>query len=431
MKKILSIVVIFTFMLVLGCAMQTSKQISLIGQDEDIVSGDIDGETDSEQLEGNVKVAVLLPLSGKAKKIGNILLESAQVALFELRKSNIELLPYDTKGTSFGALNAIKQAAADDVDVVLGPLFSSSTKAVIEVAKLNNLAVLSFSNNQALMNNQNVYLMGFTPEQEIERIVNYSLAEGKYGFAALLPNDKYGAAVSKVLKDTVARKNGKVVKIEYYFKDDTSIESKVKSVLSSYAIPDRIYEEYEQEKELNKAKVKEEQVKVEFVVNEEDKIYPDTILITDTGKRIAKIVQTINENKKEGTEYQLIGNGKWNNDLILSNSELIGGWFVAPDPDDYKELERKFYGTYGRFPIRIASLSYDAVMIVNEIFNKRQTDTRQAVIDNLEDYKGFYGIDGPIRFLPNGLVERRFCILEVEEDGVSVIDKSLKDFLDY
>ena len=379
-----------------------------------------------------IKVAILLPLSGKAKKIGNIMLQSAQMAVFEGSKDNMQLKSYDTKGTAFGALNAMNKAIKDGVDVVLGPLFSSSTEAIMDKAYENNITVLSFSNNQLLLNDKGVYLMGFMPEQEIERIVSYAMDSGKTSFSALVPNDSYGALISKILKETVERKDGTIVKIDYYSKRDRSLDKKVKNLMESYAISERVYEKYEEEKELSKtSEVMEDEEKklVEFTYEEEDKIYADAILIPDGGKRLVQILELMEPYSTEERAYQLLGTSKWESESNYMNDDLLDSWFVSADPEEYTDFEERFYKIYGTFPIRVSSLSYDAVSAIKKAYNKSKDD----IIDKeyLTNSKGFKGIDGHFRFLPNGIVERRFSVLEIREDYANVIDRGLGDFLNY
>jgi len=443
MKKIL--VFIILALTLTSCARLKFREIDVkpteqeqeVKQKEDVIEiGDWEEEAyDGDRKADKVKVAILLPLSGKAEKIGNIMLQSAQLALFEGGKDNMRLKSYDTKGTTFGALNAINQAIADDVDIVLGPLFSSSTEAIMDKAYQNNITVISFSNNQMLLNNKNIYLMGFMPEQEIERIVSYAMNKGKYAFSALVPNDSYGALISKILKETVERKDGKIVKIEYYSKRERSLDKKVNNLINSFAISDRVYKEYEEAKELSRLnKIEnpnEEKDKdsVEFTYEKEDKIFADAILLPDGGRKLNEILDLMDANIVEGRTYQLLGTSKWENESNYKNENLYGSWFASPNPDEYSDFEERFYKAYGSFPIRVASLSYDAVNAVKKTYSKSKVD----IIDKeyLTNQKGFKGIDGRFRFLPNGIVERRFSVLEIRDGYASVIDSSLDGFLDY
>ena len=112
---------------------------------------------------GKIRVAILVPLSGPVKNVGESLLNAAQLSLFDNKKKNVILRPYDTKGTTFGATQAMNQAVKDGIDVVIGPLFASETKAIQKIAKKNGVVLFSLSNEQVLANMDNVFVTGSIP----------------------------------------------------------------------------------------------------------------------------------------------------------------------------------------------------------------------------------------------------------------------------
>lgn len=52
------------------------------------------------------RVGLLLPLTGRASKVGQEIMNAAQLALFDFAGPRYELLPYDTKSTPEGAMQA-------------------------------------------------------------------------------------------------------------------------------------------------------------------------------------------------------------------------------------------------------------------------------------------------------------------------------------
>jgi ABC-type branched-subunit amino acid transport system substrate-binding protein len=455
MKKLLtSFLLIFFIVAITSCTstkVDTTKDLGRVEQyEENFEKKDFDTDSleitraEQEAIQASesvdiVKIAILLPLSGKHSKVGTTLLESAQMAIFDSKKENLVLMPFDTKGTAFGAMEAIKQAVREDVNVVLGPLFTSSTKAVTEIARANGIRILSFSNNQGLLDS-GVYLMGFSPEQEIERIVSYSIDEGKMDFVALVPNNKYGASISKILKETASNKDGRVIRVEYYSPSGRNLAKNIKRIQDAYGIKERVYEEYEVAKQLalegktineegEIIKIEGEKEEVQFIVEDEDKIYPEVVLIPEAGKKLDTIVTALGTHNKNEIPYQYVGTSQWDTYSTFSNNKLINAWFVSGDADNYNDFENDFYKVYGQVPLRISSLSYDAIMVVNEIVNKE----RDALIthETLTRHQGFSGIDGRFRFLPNGLVERQFTVIKVEDGGLEIVDTPSRKFMRY
>ena len=52
-------------------------------------------------------------------------------------------------------------------------------------------------------------LLSFLPESDVARIVEYSASIGKKSFAALLPDNAYGAVVEGAFKTAVSRRGGR------------------------------------------------------------------------------------------------------------------------------------------------------------------------------------------------------------------------------
>lgn len=389
----------------------------------------IEVETLAEIQEDKLIVAILLPLSGSAAKVGDAMLQAAELALFNSKIDNIILMPYDTKGTAFGAVDAINAAIRDGAGLVLGPLFTQSTKAILDIAEANNLIVLSFSDNQALLdqNNPNLYLMGLTPQQEIYRMISYLVDyQGAYGFSAMFPTDAYGNIVSKDFKDVIFRKDAKIVKTEFYGKNDPNLQKKVNNLLNTNTFREEVYQKYEEDLQL--AKTQGLTTQVEFLYTEEDKIYADALLVPDSGDELIKIGQYFANYTGEHKPI-LVGTSKWLNSSLYNNPDFNNALFVTPNLDSYAEFEKLYFNTYGIYPIRVSSLAYDAVKVAIESYAKaeNQEDLRYAI----ENYQGFDGANGKFRFLSTGLLERKLAIIRIFNGVYEIINYDTEPFLKY
>lgn len=126
------------------------------------------GASASEQ---SVKIALLVPLSGEASKLGNMLLDGATLGLFDkynslparARKTNVVLIPKDTGSTPREAALAAQQAIEEGAQLIIGPLFAKSVQAVAPIAAQKNISVISFSNDKSVAGH-GVYNFGFLPE---------------------------------------------------------------------------------------------------------------------------------------------------------------------------------------------------------------------------------------------------------------------------
>src|SRR5205085_5469474 len=166
---------------------------------------------------GQVKVALILPLSaqGNGAAVAQSMRNAAEMALAEFSNPDIQLLVKDDGGTSGGAQQAAQQALAEGAEIIIGPLFAHSVGVVGAAARQRGVPVIAFSTDASVAA-RGVYLLSFLPESDVDRIVDYAVANGKRSFAALLSEGAYGNVVEAEFKQMVARKGGRIVAIERY-----------------------------------------------------------------------------------------------------------------------------------------------------------------------------------------------------------------------
>src|SRR5690606_31640164 len=106
-----------------------------------------------------------------------------------------------------------------NIKIIIGPVFSTSLQAIADVVENNNIISLSFSNNANLANHTGIFLMGFSPEQQIEKIVDYASKKGKNNFAIIAPNNQYGLIISNLLKNVAHRKDANFIASQFYLSE--------------------------------------------------------------------------------------------------------------------------------------------------------------------------------------------------------------------
>lgn len=369
-----------------------------------------------------VKIALLLPLSGDKKDLGWNLANSSFISLFDNDDDdNIELVLFDSKGTAKGAKKAFKEIINKNIKLVIGPIFSSAVKAIEAEALRYEITVISFSNNTKLIGKINdyggIFLAGMRPEAGIDRMISYALDNEKYNFAIIAPNSKYGHAVTSKFKQIVKGRDGNFITAQFYKSNERDLNRAVNRVITSFRIPqDFDFREDEHE------------------VSEEDKIYPQVIMIPQSGNILAKIMQSIQEQNIDERQFQFIGSSQWDDITTLENKQLQGSWFAAPDHEEFADFEQKYYDLYKKFPPRISSLAYDIIMATSILVEEKDG----KYVPNIRDFvnyqgkiNGFIGIDGPFRFLPNGIVQRNLAVLEIDQDKLRTLAPANEEFLRY
>jgi branched-chain amino acid transport system substrate-binding protein len=344
------------------------------------------------------KVALLLPLSasGQTAAIAKGMKQAGELALFDAGGSTIQLIVKDDLGTPEGAAAAADGAVKEGAEIIIGPLFAASVKAVAPVAQRSNIPVVAFSND-AQVAGRGVYLLSFLVTQDINRIVAYSVSQGRKRFAALLPDDGYGRMVGEAFRQAVTANGGSVKGLEVYPAQANGMLEPARKLVEAIKAAD------------------------------EDGEPVEALFIPGGADTLASLGPLISYAGMDTTRVKLIGTGAWDYPGIGRESSFVGGWFPAPEPRGWQEFAERFGKTFGMAPPRIATLAYDAVTMAVQL--SANAPGARFTAANLTRNAGFNGADGPVRLRGDGTADRGLAILEVQKLGSSLRDPTPASFV--
>ena len=95
----------------------------------------------------------------------------------------------------------------------------------------------------------------------------------------------------------------------------------------------------------------------------------------------------------------------------------------------FGQLATRYRARYGKSPMRIASLGYDAVLLAVRSSRDWGVGSRFP-LNALKDREGFAGVDGIFRFDRRGVAQRALEVRQVTASGTTVISPAQKVFAD-
>jgi branched-chain amino acid transport system substrate-binding protein len=365
------------------------------------------------------RVGLLLPLSGSAATLGQDLLDAAQFALFDVGQTGLELLPRDTGDRPEQAAAAARSALDAGAELLIGPLFGRSAVAVAPVAAERGVGVISFSNDASIAR-PGLYVLGFRPEEQVERVVGYAAGQGRTRFAALAPEDAYGALALAAWRSAVARTPGATsVVAEDYPAASNSPQAAVERV-ATVGRPGGL-------------PAARAGGPAEFGAPAPSAVAPpdlpppgfDALLVADGGPRVASIAALLAYYDVAPPTTALLGTMRWQDDpTLLAEPGLQGSWLATWPPEAIESFARRFEAVYGRAPAPLAVLAYDATALAALLAQGEPRFTQQQ----LTDPQGFVGGAGIFRLRPDGLADHGLAVVEVRDGGVRVIDPAPPSF---
>lgn len=330
------------------------------------------------------RVALLVPLTGPNAAVGESISNAANMAVLDTGGKTIRVTMYDT---ATGAAAAAQKAVAEGNRLILGPLLADDVRIVAPIARAARVPVITFSNDVGVAGN-GVYVMGFAPAQSIERIIAYARSKGAVKFAGLVPSGLYGQRSSTAFLRSVEAAGGQVVSLQTFDRSAGSITAAITRMANTSPY--------------------------------------DAVLIADSARVSVQAAPIIRA--RGGASARLLGTELWNAEGgLAASAALKGAWFASVSDGVYDQLAVKYRARFGKGPYRLASLGYDAVLLVSRIGGDWKFGSVFPVA-RLSDAGGFTGIDGAFRFGRDGIAQRALEVQQAGPGGFVVVDGAPRGF---
>lgn len=328
--------------------------------------------------DGPVVLGLLVPTTSEqesAAVLAGAMVNAARMAEEDLADPQLSVAVFDTAGNPATAAAVASRAVAEGADLLLGPLFSTSTEQAGAAVSASGVKVLSFSNDSAVAGGP-IFVTGYTPESEARRIVSYATAQGLLSHAIFYPDTVYGIAALRGAQQEA----GSFVASASYERSFEGIETAsgpfAASALAAGA---------------------------------------SSVLLPAGGQELTAAAGFLNFAGLDPAVVKYLGTGKWKARATFDEAALRGGWFPAAEPSREQAFAERYGARFGSTPPPLAYLAYDGVKIAGRLL----ADARAAGLSDafsrtaLLRPDGFIGAIGPIRFNQNQVAERAMAILEV------------------
>jgi len=324
--------------------------------------------------QGRIRVALLIPKTapGNGAKVAQEILNGALMALEDFGQNTIQLVVKDTVGQPTTAQTKASEAVGEGASIILGPLFSESVSNASAMTQPVGRPIIAFSTDASIAR-RGVYLLSFTPQDDVRRIISYAASQGKRSIIAFLPSNAYGAVVEGTLRQVAGRSGVEIVHIARYERSGEGIEAAVRDAAVFYENADTIY-------------------------------------IPEGGNVPSAILGSIKRLRLPMADKQVLGSGRWES-VKLGDRLLSGAIYPGRDISKFDNFSARYEAKYGIKPGVNAALGHDAVTLTVELVRRNRERAFRANI--IENANGFVGINGIFRFRKQGTAERGLAIYRV------------------
>ena len=356
--------------------------------------------------EKTLRAAVLLPLSGPAEKIGVDIRRGAELAIFTLDNPNIDLTFHDT---SQDVATAVTAAIEQNADLIIGPLFSENARRARPLAAMANMPILTFSNDSTVAG-QGVWLIGQTPEQDIDVVLTKALnevvpidkdARSMPNLVIIAQDNDYGTRISQSAISLLKNKGGATADLmvlsDDVLMDEKALRQSIKN-LTGWLPPSSTGE-----------------VKLPKY---------DMVLLAGYEAFSLRVAPVLSWYDLDPEKVQFMGPSTWNNAAILQEPSLKNGWFADVPQDNQNRFQQIWADHFNEPASKPAILAFDAIAMASTLNN----DSPQMMITNLTQDQGFSGFSGLFRLNQDGSNTRLLEIRQINVQDADIVFPAGKRF---
>jgi hypothetical protein len=357
----------------------------------------------AESKNRSLKIAAILPLSGKYEDIGNNLLKTFELTIFELNNLNVSLLPFDNQSTKEGTKFAFQELQNEKIDIVIGPVFFEHLKEISKDPNFSKYIFFSLTNETTDIP-PNVISFGVNINSQINAIKPVLLKNNKTKIFFGEKNTFSELIFTKL-------KNEKISFYKDYFFTDFQDIDKQSQIATSYWWRNK--------------KLKDLIDKLNNSQNEEDKIKAKNLEKLDTlggvnyqqvftpsfDNNLISILSFFDYYDVNYDNAEFISLNQWFDKKLLIEPSLQNLIFPSINFDNFKELNNKFVKNFGKEISNIEILAYDLLPLLASVWYSKNED-----LFSMNDFtdKEFKGKSGIFKITKSNTTERKLNLYQIQ-----------------
>ena len=357
----------------------------------------------AESKNRSLKIAAILPLSGKYEDIGNNLLKTFELTIFELNNLNVSLLPFDNQSTKEGTKFAFQELQNEKIDIVIGPVFFEHLKEISKDPNFSKYIFFSLTNETTDIPS-NVISFGVNINSQINAIKPVLLKNNKTKIFFGEKNTFSELIFTKL-------KNEKISFYKDYFFTDFQDIDKQSQIATSYWWRNK--------------KLKDLIDKLNNSQNEEDKIKAKNLEKLDTlggvnyqqvftpsfDNNLISILSFFDYYDVNYDNAEFISLNQWFDKKLLIEPSLQNLIFPSINFDNFKELNNKFVKNFGKEISNIEILAYDLLPLLASVWYSKNEDSFS--MNDFTD-KEFKGKSGIFKITKSNTTERKLNLYQIQ-----------------
>ena len=350
-----------------------------------------------------LKIAAILPLSGKYQDIGNKLLKTFELTIFELSNLNVSLLPFDNQSTKEGTKFAFQELQTEQIDIVIGPIFFENLKEISADPNFTKYIFFSLTNYTENLP-PNVISFGVNINSQLDAIKPLLTKSNKTKIFFGEKNTFSELILTKMKNDKISFYK------EYFFTDFQDID-KQSQIATSYWWRNKKLKDFI--KKLNDSQNEEDKIKAKNLekLDTLGGVNYQQVFVPSFDNNLISVLSFFDYYDVNYYDVQFISLNQWFDKKLLIEPSLQNLIFPSINYNNYKELNDKFIKNFNQEISNIEILAYDLVPLLASVWHSKKEGA--FAINDFTD-KEFKGKSGIFKITKSNIAQRQLNLYQIQ-----------------
>ena len=335
------------------------------------------------QAQEEIKIGLLVPLSGKQSDIGKSIMQSVRLAINKIDNPNIKILPKDTKNDPVKTLAAAKELELEGVKIVIGPIFNNN---LIYLDELKEMIFLSLTNKN-INNPKNVISAGINASSQIKTIMKFKEMNNINKTIFLIPNSNFQDEV----EEAISQSKIKLKHVHIYETNPMELTKQIEKITMYQIRKQNLIDEI---KRLENSNEKNKEWKINNLKKRDTLggINFDSVIVSDFEEGLKSVFTSLLYTDVSPQRIYYITLNQWFDESFLKEESLQPLYFPSINKENYDEFIDNYKRIYNEYPNQLSFLSYDLMGLVYYLIYQNEFKIDEKIFYKKNQFKGKVGI---------------------------------------
>ena len=330
-----------------------------------------------------IKIGLLVPLTGKNSNIGQSIVKSVRLAINKINNQSIKIIPRDSGSNPEITLRAAKELSNLGIKIVIGPVFNQN---LIYLDELNEITFLSLTNKNDNFSN-NIINGGINATSQLKAIKKFIKLNEIKKTIFLTPDVDFKFEIDKAISNSKI----KMLKNYIYDTNPTKLTKQIEKI-TRYEIRKQNLEDeiirLEKSEQANKERLIERLKKRDTLGN----VNFDAVVISDFDESLKSVTTSLLYTDISPKKKYFITLNQWFDESLIKETSSQPLYFPSANKNNYDDFSSEYFEKYNQYPNQLSFLSYDLVGLIYFLIIQNNFIIDKKIFSKKTLFKGKIGI---------------------------------------